>query len=287
MSSLGQTFTRKFAIAGGMTDRDLAAMVDGGTVIRLARGIYQAATLPSLEPAAINAMAMTPSHQTAAAWWGADMPFESPPHATVPRNRRRRTRWDGLTVHRADLSCRDIATFRGVQLTTATRTVVDIARCAPITEAVAIGDSLCRLGRTTKLEVEQAAAGLPNGVGRPAARRVAALLDPLAESVFESMTRVQIVTAGLPAPVLQYSVVCDGRWLARVDFAWPEQRVILECDGFEFHGSREAFERDRRRWNELTRAGWRVIVVTWRQIVADPTYVARVIGEVLSTTTHS
>lgn len=99
------------------------------------------------------------------------------------------------------------------------------------------------------------------------------MLDAAAESVFESITRVRVVVAGLPLPVSQFNVFdAAGCWIARVDFAWPELRLILECDGFEFHASREQFERDRRRWTALTRAGWRVAVVTWRDVLGDPAY---------------
>ncbi len=54
-----------------------------------------------------------------------------------------------------------------------------------------------------------------------------------------------------------------------VDFAWPTARLVVECDGFEHHGDRPAFERDRRRDAILVAAGWRVIRVTWLQFVED------------------
>jgi very-short-patch-repair endonuclease len=70
--------------------------------------------------------------------------------------------------------------------------------------------------------------------------------------------------------------------VARVDFAWPELRIALECDGFEFHSDRATFRRDRRRWTALTRAGWRVIVVTWADVVGDPNYVAGSVAVMLA-----
>ena len=41
-------------------------------------------------------------------------------------------------------------------------------------------------------------------------------------------------------------------------------------DGYRFHSSRSAFERDRRRDAELGAAGFRVIRVTWQQLVEEP-----------------
>jgi len=55
-----------------------------------------------------------------------------------------------------------------------------------------------------------------------------------------------------------------------VDFLWREQDVIVEVDGFAFHASRASFDRDRRRDAELVALGFRVIRVTWRQIVDRP-----------------
>ena len=51
-----------------------------------------------------------------------------------------------------------------------------------------------------------------------------------------------------------------------VDFLWSPQRLVVEVDGFAYHASRAAFERDRLRDAELQAAGYRVIRVTWRQI---------------------
>jgi very-short-patch-repair endonuclease len=80
-----------------------------------------------------------------------------------------------------------------------------------------------------------------------------------------------LAVAGLPPPVPKLSITdADGRWIARADFAWPEDRVILECDGHAFHDDRATFVGDRRRWTALTRAGWRVVVVTWHDVVDRP-----------------
>jgi very-short-patch-repair endonuclease len=60
--------------------------------------------------------------------------------------------------------------------------------------------------------------------------------------------------------------VFDGsRFVARVDLAWPEQRVAVEYDGL-WHGTPAQFHRDRRRLNALVAAGWTVIHVTSAQL---------------------
>jgi very-short-patch-repair endonuclease len=70
-----------------------------------------------------------------------------------------------------------------------------------------------------------------------------------------------LLDAGLPAPIAQHPVNVDGRRY-RLDFAWPEQRVAMEVDGFGPHSSYAAFHDDRRRDLALQGDGWRVLHVT-------------------------
>jgi very-short-patch-repair endonuclease len=57
-------------------------------------------------------------------------------------------------------------------------------------------------------------------------------------------------------------------------------KLIVEIDGFAYHGDRDAFERDRQRLNILTAAGWTVLRFTWRQIHDDP---AAVVAQIKQT----
>lgn len=65
----------------------------------------------------------------------------------------------------------------------------------------------------------------------------------------------------------------------RPDFVWSDQKLVVEADSRESHGTRKAFEEDRRRDNELRAAGWAVLRFTWRQMTAEPEWVARMIGQ--------
>ncbi len=47
-----------------------------------------------------------------------------------------------------------------------------------------------------------------------------------------------------------------------MDFAWPRIRLAVEADGWETHGTRTAFQRDRRRSAALALAGWTVLRFT-------------------------
>jgi very-short-patch-repair endonuclease len=79
--------------------------------------------------------------------------------------------------------------------------------------------------------------------------------------------------ARLPEPVPQYEVRIKGRLLARVDLAYPEIRLAIEADGYRYHSGRVAWQRDLQRRNSLTSIGWRVIHVTWNDVVSGGTKV--------------
>lgn len=71
-----------------------------------------------------------------------------------------------------------------------------------------------------------------------------------------------------------------GRY--EVDFVWRTERLAVEIDGYSFHASRRAFERDRLRGQELTALGYRMIRVTWRQMVDEPLRLVAQLAQALS-----
>jgi hypothetical protein len=283
----GELFTRQQALAAGHHDRELTTLVRSGQISRVARGVYRIGDAPLPDPeATVKALRAVMSHASAAAWYGAALAATPDRlHVTTPRERGRRIgEVPGVRIHRAHLVPREVTRVRGPRVTSPLRTALDVARCLPTPEAVATLDSMCRLMLLRPADALAAALQLPPAPGRQHALTAAQLIDVRAESVFESMNRVSMVLAGLPTPTPQLNV-CDrdGRWIARVDFGWTKLRVILECDGYEFHHDRDAFERDRRRWTALTRAGWKVVVVTWRSSIEDPSYLIDVMADLLGT----
>ena len=61
--------------------------------------------------------------------------------------------------------------------------------------------------------------------------------------------------------VTQYPM---GRY--RIDIAFPQYKLAVECDGRQFHSTKEAMERDRRKDNYLRSNGWTVIRISGRTI---------------------
>jgi very-short-patch-repair endonuclease len=67
----------------------------------------------------------------------------------------------------------------------------------------------------------------------------------------------------------------------RVDFLWPERRLIVETDGYEHHRERAAFEADRARDAELKLMGYEVVRFTYPQVLEQPEWVARTLRALL------
>jgi very-short-patch-repair endonuclease len=66
-----------------------------------------------------------------------------------------------------------------------------------------------------------------------------------------------------------------------VDFCWPDQRLVVEADGWETHGTRTAFRRDRRKTVALQLRGWTVVRFTYDDVVHEPRYVTRTLRALL------
>lgn len=216
----------------------------------------------------VTALRGVASHQDAALLLGVELVQPSPlRHVTVARRRSRLTR-PGTKVHRSDVD--RTVLVDGIPVTPGVRTVLDLCRALPQEEAVAAADSALRKRRVSLPQLVDAAAQLPPALGRPEVRAVVARLDPLSGSVLESLCRLVLEDAGLRPFETQHVVRVGRRRIARVDFAWPEHRLVVEVDGFAFHADRASYRNDRRRTNELVLAGWRVLRFSWEDVVGAP-----------------
>jgi very-short-patch-repair endonuclease len=205
------------------------------------------------------------SHLSAAGLWRLLPGREGDVDVTVPgRNPGRKP---GIRVHRVrHLDRRDIRKLGGIPITSPARTILDIASLvSPRDLEQALAEAYARrLARRSEL-----VSLLARRPSLPGTRALRALLEDgtpaLTRSQAEDRLLGLIRAAELPSPETNIRV---GRH--EVDFVWRDQRLIVEVDGFRFHSSRSAFERDRRRDAELSSQGFRVIRITLRQIVDRP-----------------
>jgi very-short-patch-repair endonuclease len=282
----GGLVSRADVATAGLDPRRLTDLVRQGVAARIALGVYAIGrALPgAIEPAAIaRAWNVILSYESAAAWYGIDLPAPVDQlHVTAPRSRGRwADRVRGVRLHRAAVARSDIVLVRGTRLTSPLRTALDIARHRGVSEAVAIVDSFMRAGHFSQDEFVLAAA-CAQGPGRLRIQLVASLVDGASGSILESLTRVLLWRNDLPVPRSQFSFRSRRTgWVGYIDFAWPDQRVLLECDGYEYHSTKEPFQKDRRRWSAVSAERWWLGVVTWFDVVYDPTYVVALVRDLL------
>jgi hypothetical protein len=124
-----------------------------------------------------------------------------------------------------------------------------------------MGDAALHAELARERELRRMVAWARGRRGVTRARQALELLDRRAESPGESLARVALVRSGVPRPECNLNVVHHGQWLARVDMAWPEYRVIVEYDG-TVHLPEAQRRKDALRRNLLQDAGWIVIVFT-------------------------
>jgi hypothetical protein len=202
--------------------------------------------------------------------WGAPCPWEEP-EAVLATNRR--VARDGIRRRVDQLEGTEISERYGVRLTSPLRTAYDLARRDDaLVELVAAVDALAHVAAFSAADLRLLVDAHPGARGLVTARRVVDLMDPLAESLMETRTRLVFVLRGLPRPVSQHVVrLPDGRHV-RLDLAWPEHRVAVEYDGEDHRtASRHAADLDREA--ALQDLGWDVVHVTARQVYGTPNVV--------------
>ncbi len=94
--------------------------------------------------------------------------------------------------------------------------------------------------------------------------------DSVPESELERRMVQVLEDAGLFGTVRQADLPWREPGEGRVDFLFPEWRLIVEVDGRRWHTREQAFERDRARDNAAIAAGWRVLRFTYRMVVDRP-----------------
>jgi very-short-patch-repair endonuclease len=258
---------RRQLVALGMTAAAIDHRVRAGRLIVLYRGVYtvghKALTERGRLRAALIAAGPTAvlSHRTAAALW--KLIPSMPPFVDVtvtckgPRSR------SGLRVHETRRPP-DIRALHSLPVTAPLRTLVDVAPTQP-QDAL---ERLCAEALVLKLVSHEEL---------DAAR----ILDPdlvaPTRSKFERTFRTALRRAGLPTPVTGHRIPPYT-----ADFAWLEERVVVETDGWDFHENRFAFEGDRARDAFLAAHGWIVVRVTWRRLHKTPMLVMVQLAQTLA-----
>jgi hypothetical protein len=278
-------------LGAGVTSRQVTRWIDAHRLRPLHEGVYalghvalppggafMAAVLASGDGAAL-------SHLSAAAHLGLRRSSVVVVDVMVPRSGQRDRA--GIRFHRPKVyGTEDVRVHEGIPCTTVARTLVDCAAVlrlpslelaveaaerAEVLDVRAIADVLARISR-------------PRGVRNLRRCLGAGRLDgALTASKLERRFLRLCVDAGLPRPLVNHRIeVTPGVW-HKVDFVWLGARLAVEADSWEFHGTRAAARRDRRRDRELRTAGWRVERFMGDDVDDDPAGVTAFLRTLLPT----
>lgn len=207
------------------------------------------------------------SHPSAAhVWWGsADLPPPQPIEVTVVRRKIESKHEIRVHVTRS-LDGDEVAKRHDIPITSPARTIVDLAAEATDDELEWALGCAQRRGAATPGHLLALLSRRPRVRGSARLRRLlddgpAAFTRSRAERCLLRLLR----EARVPKPVANAPLVGF-----EVDLLWPDARLVVEFDSFEYHGDRAAFERDRDRDAALAASGYLVIRVTWRQLIGEP-----------------
>jgi predicted transcriptional regulator of viral defense system len=279
--------------AAGVSAKRLRMLTKSGELVRIRRGAYATREIVAkaeADPGLRHALEVVASgeirdgkgvasHQSAARLWRLsllDAPPDKPLTLTVPRGTRDGSyRRPGLVSHAAELPDDHVTERYGVPVTTAARTVIDIARSATFRAGVVVADSALHERHSSKTDLRRVLARCEGWPGVARARRAVDFASPLAESALESCARVAFHEQGLPAPMLQTHILgADGGVIGRVDFCWAKYRTIAEADGLLKYQGRQDAIAELKRDRLLREAGYEVVHFTWQELFGEPERIA-------------
>lgn len=208
------------------------------------------------------------SHRSAGQLWKMLPLSEFWPELTRPTAFRSRS---GIRGHHSPLPSDEVAAIAGIPVTSVSRTLLDLASVLTRLQLERALNEAEVLRLTDRLSLSDLLERYPRRRGSAVLR--ALLRDGttgrgVTRSKLERRFLAALGRTDLPRPRLNAHVSVQGRFF-EVDCLWVEQRLIVELDGRESHGTDLAFEKDRERDRLLLVEGWRVTRVTWRQLRDD------------------
>jgi very-short-patch-repair endonuclease len=200
---------------------------------------------------------------------------------TAPRQLRPRP---GFRPHHATLPADELTGIDGIAVTTVPRTLLDLAAVLPyerLESAVNRAEMLELGGRPSARDL------IARYPGRRGVRRLRSVLDRLdrgmavTRSELEERFRRFIARSALPNPEFNAAIEVNGNWYV-VDCLWRQFGLAVELDGFQWHGTRKAFQSDRARDRALLAIGLRTARVTWSDL-NKPAALEAELGAMLNT----
>ncbi|MFF1878108.1 type IV toxin-antitoxin system AbiEi family antitoxin domain-containing protein [Leifsonia sp. NPDC058230] len=266
LSSRGGIASRAELTRAGAHPIELTAAVRAGRIVRPRRGTYALAdtTGPMLEAARLGARLSCVSAARSYGWWAG---FDPRLHLRVSASARSLPELGpDVVVH-----WKNSGAAREIWRVSPADCLRSVVRCADTETAVAVLDTAVASGSVRLSDLRAWFETEPKWTGFVAERA-----RPGSESGIESIVRQRLTAAGHLVEQ-QVTVPGVGRVDLRID-GW----LFVELDGFAYHSSREAFERDRIRDLAFATQGERRLRFTANQVLREWDAVRDAIRTVLS-----
>lgn len=161
----------------------------------------------------------------------------------------------GVRTSRLQLDAEDVVELEGVRVTSPERTCIDLARRAPVVEAVVAVDAFLRVGLVTGSGLWRYCAERPRWPGIDRAREAVLLSNGRSGSAGETRLRLVIVLGGLPEPLVNVTLFDeDGTPVGTPDLLYLNPLFGCEYDG-AYHRDPAVHQIDLRRENRLLTRG--------------------------------
>jgi hypothetical protein len=272
--------TREELLAAGFTRRHIARRLQSQLLIPEYDGIYRVGhCAPNLETSYLAAVLACGegtllSGRAAAYLYGLIRGTAPKPEVTTPTQRRPK----GVVVHRTR-RVTDTATYRGIPITTVARTVVDMAPDSTPGELAELFHHAVVKFRVKPYHVEAVLQRRPNAKGAQTLRRVIKGDERALLSVLERGFIALLRKHNLPLP--NTNIPKDGHW---VDCRWPEYRLTVELDSYQFHSTKHAWQQDYQRERKARSRGDAYRRYIWDDVFEDTAPTIADLRELLSTT---
>lgn len=275
-----RNITRSQLLAAGLGAKAIDYRARVGRLFRVYPSVFAVGAPPTtpIERAAAAVLACGEgaalSHGSALSLWGLSKVWPTPIHVTGSRHRRP----PGIVVHRSvSLTRADVRTHLGIRVTSPARTLLD---CAPTLQqnvfTRAVNDAL-RSPYMTHAQLADVCTRCGGHAGRRLLLGFVEAPTGPTRSEFEDAFLNFCARFGLPRP--QVNTRVHGY---EVDAYFPDEGVIVELDGWDFHRSRDSFERDRNRDANMLAAGLVTVRVTWGRLIERPAAEARRLLSILA-----
>jgi very-short-patch-repair endonuclease len=211
--------------------------------------------------------------------WGIYQRWEMPFEITARTAHSRR----GICVHRAALLRQDVSKQLGIWVTSAARTLLDIApRMTDKSARRAVSD----LRRARQLSLEQLNDVLTRHPRAPGAARLRPLLDVPKGGPTRSELEDRFIAFAKRFGITGFetNVPVAGR---EADVWFAQERLIVELDGYDFHSDRMSYEGDRDKDATALALGIATIRITDRRIRNAPEREADRLRSILRTRRNS